>query len=234
MIIDHQDLIMPDSGTRLFRFCPFDKFESLINQSSLYFRHISEFKDKSEGKYTDADIPIINHALGLPYEAPQRDPFDNLYYVNCWTEGTPSDERFWKEYAPGKDGLAIASTPERIRGAFSSDKSNDVLMSHVWYIDRSSQLTFKSPQWAINIIERCFAKDRDCFSWEKEVRLLHILKNTKEASVPSGIFMPIELNVLIDSVFVSPFAEDNQVQRINEFLARNNLANIPIVKALLG
>lgn len=232
MIIDHPDLNPPEPTTRLFRFCSFEKFRDMINSSCLYFRHITLYKgdDPDEGTHTDADVPIIGHVQGSLFHKEQRDPFDDLYYVNCWTEETPDNKRFWQDYTSGGDGVCIATYANRIRCALYSDKQHSVYMSHVRYIDRSSQPTFSAPQFVVNMIEKCFAKGRDRFSWEKEVRLMHILKDIREESTPGGSHLPVDLGILIDGVYISPYSEDAQIRHIKNLLAQHSLSTIPVKK----
>ena len=82
----------------------------------------------------------------------------------------------------------------------------------------------------MNIIEKCFVKEKDKYSWEKEVRLMHILKDTLTEPAPPGILFPVELGILIDRVYVSPYGGGCQVKAIKSYLAENGFPNLTVVK----
>ena len=117
---------------------------------------------KKGGAFTSADTPLINHLSSGAAQDSQviKDPFDNLYYVNCWALGTPDEIDFWHKYALNDDSVCIVTCAGRIEAALYGNKEHIVYFSYVDYIDRPVQSTFKMPNYRMSMIEKYFSKGR--------------------------------------------------------------------------
>ena len=114
------------------------------------------------------------------------------------------------------------------------DKKRDVLIAAVRFIEREAESSFPYYWERINIIEKCFAKGAH-YSWENELRLLHIDNYNGEEEPESGIFIKVHLSSLIDEVYVSPDAEPWFARVIEDLLRCYKVGNktVHISEALL-
>lgn len=57
---------------------------------------------------------------------------------------------------------------------------------------------------------------------------MHVFKKSKHEPTPSGIYLPVELEILIDKIYVTPSADGKQIQTVKNLLSRHNLSYISV------
>ena len=117
-------------------------------------------------------------------------------FLSCWFEGSYESIAMWRLYASGKEskGVAVKSTVGRLKIAIGKP----VEIGRIEYIDYSKE-------WP-NANEALWRK-RLSFEYEHEVRVRIITEGGLSPNPPEFMTLPVELDELIESVYVSPMAE---------------------------
>ncbi len=216
--------IIPNPESVLWRFMDLAKFVSLMQNNSLYFSRADCFEDPFEGakgvlirqeewskSYYDffcyaidsaKQIDGISRSLEEIKEQAQRlllefkestskQPLHT--FINCWHENQYESEAMWKLYTKdSSQGIAIRTTYNRLYN--SMQKNPSISIGRVNYIDYSKRFVDHNG---------AFWYKRCSFEHEKEVRA--ILSDYTQKDV-FGILIPVDLNILIDHIYVSPTA----------------------------
>ena len=202
----YTDYEIPKDDSVIWRFLDLAKLISLLKEKALYMTRADKFEDQFEGavcsledsdKYDQALIDYYSECLeGRPVS---EQLIENEHYairmirknsfLNCWFEGSYESIAMWKLYASGKEakGVAIKTAIGRI-----------VEIGRISYIDYSKE-------WP-NANEALWRK-RLSFEYEHEVRVRVITDGGLSPTPPEFMLLPVDLDLLIESVFVSPMAE---------------------------
>jgi hypothetical protein len=184
-------------------------------------------------------------------------------FVNCWHMNDDESEAMWKLYSKSSDAVAVQSTYERLSDSFKEYDEEDVYIGTVNYIDYKKQpvplSTAKEP--VVNLFYP-FIHKRRSFEHERELRAVISYwgetpelmydgdeeieipqpkvkseKFYKEKGVLFGLNVPVNLDELIENIFVSPTAnkwfEDvvNSVMKkygLNQKAEKSPLADDPL------
>lgn len=209
----YTDYEIPKDDSVIWRFLDLAKFISLVKDSALFMTRADKFEDQFEGavcllkdsdKYDRALTDYYSDILGgkpvseklIEDEHTAIQLIRKNSFLNCWFEGIYESIAMWKLYASGKvsQGVAIRSTVGRLRKSIG----RQVEIGRIEYIDYSKE-------WP-NANEALWRK-RLSFEYEHEVRLRIITKGGLSPTPPEFMLLPVNLEELIDSVFVSPMAE---------------------------
>lgn len=209
----YTDYEIPKDDSVIWRFLDLAKFISLLKEKALYMTRADKFEDQFEGavctlgdsdKYDEALIDYYSECLdGKPVS---EQLIQNEHYaiqmirknsfLNCWFEGSYESVAMWKLYASGRDakGVAIKTTVGRLKKAIG----RIVEIGRISYVDYSKE-------WP-NANEALWRK-RLSFEYEHEVRVRVITDGGLSPTPPEFMLLLVDLDVLIESVFVSPMAE---------------------------
>lgn len=209
----YTDYIIPEDDSVIWRFLDLAKFISLLKDSALYMTRADKFEDQFEGavcsledsdRYDEALADYYSYCLGGKQVSEQliKDEHYAIQlirknsFLNCWFEGAYESVAMWKLYASGKDskGVAIKSTVDRLQKSIGRHAE----IGRISYIDYSKE-------WP-NANEALWRK-RLSFEYEHEVRVRVITDGGLSPTPPEFMLLPVNLDGLIDSVFVSPLAE---------------------------
>lgn len=216
----------PEPQAKLWRFMDLGKFLSLIQTETLYFARADTFDDPFEGakgnmerkSYWDAwyagyfwsqvelsketnggkkaNEDSLETAKRLVSELNANNCRNRtLTYINCWHENEYESEAMWNLYTKNLDeGIAIQTTFKNVYEAIDKDPSIEI--GKVKYIDYAKQFA----GLGIN----SFFYKRKSFEHEKEVRLVLSQYSENEVDTPIGIAKHVDLDKLIESVYLSP------------------------------
>ena len=143
----------------------------------------------------------------------------------------------WKLYAAEHKGVAICTTPDRIREAIQPFKLQpgfgieDLWGGFVDYVDLT-QIRMKG----VGMLERFFIKHR-AFEWEREFRLAISVRSAEEfgVSVPElGIFVDVDFRVLIERIILGSTTTVEERLAVSEQADRVGLSDRVEVSTLLG
>lgn len=213
----HPNLITPADDTVLWRYLDFAKFIDLIERRKLWFSRVDKFEDPLEGTFTDAETAYFRSLefsaspeLRGWSTAPKRIPrtIGATTFVNCWREGKFESMAMWDIYGKGSGVVAIKSTVDLLKDAFSTYKW------HV-YVSRVKYIAWNAGGWDSNALTLCNRKNSS-YSYEEEVRaIISGLERIGDSSlvelgpdymtkIPAGQEVEVDPARLITEVIVGP------------------------------
>lgn len=143
--------------------------------------------------------------------------FKRISFINSWHRGDTETAGMWRSNLEANSGVVIKSSTDSLRDSFHVFKDNDVFIGNVDYIDFSSE---RIPE---NNLMVPYKYKRIEFEHEKELRAVITsyphedypgLKDQYSRKTiffnwenqPSGKYIPVDVEELIDEVHVSPNA----------------------------
>lgn len=236
----------PPDETMVWRYMNFPKFLSLLEESSLFFSSANKLAeiDPYEGSYARGNID---------YD-PNKDPnFINMepkviegyknalkqgrtfskekmrrgLYINAWYINDYESAAMWKCYAENNDGIAIQSTVGKLKESLSN-YSGDIYIGEITYIDYEKS-TIPEGNIFFNFIHK-----RKSFEHEKELRAVFMdSKLFGLEELPSGVGVPVDKEILIEKVFISPNAPE-WMKKLIQTVTLKYLPNKKIIKSDLN
>jgi len=129
----------------------------------------------------------------------------------------------WDKYTKENKGIAIKSSLNRIRRAIL-DTEREFLINPVRYINYKKDHTSDA-----NSFYAFFCKEESYIN-EREVRFafdqnFERIGDADFDSLPleEGIFIPVDNNLLIEKVIISPYTKDDDTNKIYNLLDENKL-----------
>jgi hypothetical protein len=238
----HDQIHTPPDNTIVWRYMNLEKLLALLCSRGLYLCRLDRFRDPWEGHWTKPAIEAMrtlieeaNKALNkaLHESVPitlMEEIFDKMptaMFVNCWHENGYESAALWDQYAT-VSGLAIKSTVGRLKRGCHSEQS--------YYIGQVNYLDYQrdAPKMMdpLNSMTPVFIK-RKSFEHEREVRLLiHRLPMYEDkldwTRAPESHTLPVDLAILIESIYLSPESPIWLQDAVTELLRRFDLASIPV------
>lgn len=221
---------MPYTGEqKIWRYMDLAKYLDLLRTQSLYLSSLTAFEDPWEGATSSYNFErdLINSATqsGMDigsvaqmlakhedFAASQR----QAVYVSCWHANDYESEAMWKLYGMTGNSIAIESSIERLASSSREDTSEDGPTSLVAVRYRDLAKQSLPHEDAFNMLSK-HAYKRLSFQHEREVRLIHLLIDTKKMSTgsnsfsydlaPTGRPIAVDLEMLVSRVVVSPKAQ---------------------------
>jgi len=216
---------IPESQSVLWRFMDFTKFVSLISSKELFFTRADHFEDPFEGakglkkdkkKWDKQYLSFFESAIKNPppghdFNKTEREvkieskkllsQLDSIgpsqresTFINCWHINELESEAMWKLYVSNlNEGIAIKSTYSKLYRSLKKDPA--ISIGQVNYIDFNGSFTG---------VNESFWYKRKSFEHEKEVRAVIHERN---ADNEFGLSIPVDLNILIEKIYVSPTSQ---------------------------
>lgn len=227
---------VPDNETIIWRFMDFTKFVSLINSKALFFTRADKFEDPFEGakglkknkkKWDKHYLDFFEQAYKNPPEGVNFNKSDSEIkreakrllaqldnggmhdqkrtFINCWHENDFESEAMWKLYTKNmSEGIAIQTTYQRLYKALKKNPS--ISIGRINYIDYNKKFAG---------VNESFWFKRKSFEHEREIRAVY--KDFKNES-EYGKAIDVDINILIQNIFVSPTAQSWFVDLVKETL----------------
>jgi len=204
----YAELRRPDRSLQyLWRYFPEDNLLDLLQSSELFFTHLPAFTDRLEGILTERSRTrlfrwFIAHGSTPTIAAREVTEYEKMrehFYANCWHISDHESYLMWKAYADR--GYAVRTTFERVQASF--DGFSGVIDGGVMdYVD------FSRDDVALgNTFTLAMTKDLP-YRDEREFRLLFWKpepRNEQHVALSNGARIPVDLKLLIDEIYVSPF-----------------------------
>ena len=223
-----------NEDVKIWRYMDFAKFISLIDRRALFFYRADLMANRFDPQEAQYPRPIVNKLIESAIEHGVEDNLNSFLQfgkntrrhniVNCWHINEEENNAMWKIYSPRGYGIAIQSTYAKLKMSFDTYKSNDVYIGKVIYDPKTIDLG--------NDYVRYLLK-RKCFEYENELRILisNIWDNRFENKINidrinnDGEYIPVDLDKLLENVYVAPFTEKWLIE-----LTRSVLTNYKINK----
>jgi hypothetical protein len=221
-----------DPNIYIWRYIDLPKYVSLLNDKALYFCRMDKLIDQFEGSLPRPNIiirkahPFFNRlgqssdgrveTVGKSWERQVRIMRTHAF-VNCWHMNNHESAAMWQLYCSNTQGIAIRSTYLALCESLRNYPST-VLVGVMNYIDydqdliqdpRSNSPALMSMLYPLmhkRLSYRHEAELRALVRWEPRFRG-NSLKPLWQKPKHTGMVVPVDLNVLIESVFVAPNAE---------------------------
>ena len=226
-----------DENIKIWRYLDFTKLASQLDKQALFFIRADKLSDPFEGSYSKANIklrPIIYK--DIPKKSQEQ--FPDIYkkikrsmFVNCWHINEGESAAMWKLYLKSDEGVAIQSTFKRLTESFNDYLEDEVCIGKVRYIDYENEWLPEG-----NLFYP-FLHKRKSFEHEHELRAIILYSGdegidlTRESS-DLGMHIPVNLDILIEKIFVSPTAPKWFNDLITSIIAKYNLKKEVIQSSL--
>jgi hypothetical protein len=213
-----------DDNKILWRYQDLPRYLDLLLRKQLFFTRIDQFEDPFEGKYN------------LPEKAdPSKDPsvretqqqYAHLIEkhsqnrigvtVNTWHLNNNENYAMWNIYARS-NGVAVQTTYKNLKESFHVSDKPVHIGKVKYYSETNDQIPLHDPLAP-------FTHKRCIYQYENEVRCCYILPQTEnneydweEQGTYNGVFIPVDLNILFEKVYISPYAP----RWFRDLIARTN------------
>lgn len=190
---------------------PKDNKPPLSPSKEITNRALKIVEDLEKGTISDKDKEIVSNAKRLSSDLEShRTKKRDMIYVNCWHENEYESDAMWTLYSKDiTNAVAIKTTYQKLFDALGRDPLIDI--GRVNYINYNKSFSSNdSTQWY----------KRKSFSHENEVRAVLINEKRRELN---GVPIDVDLDILIESIFISPYAGNWFVDIVKDVLKKYNL-----------
>ncbi|MEE3500322.1 DUF2971 domain-containing protein [Acidiphilium acidophilum] len=214
-------------------------FISAIENNKIYFASANQFNDPFEGA-----VAVQTDTQAVDPRYPDMDPTENAFFelkrltkISCWHRANYESDAMWRLYAEESKGIAICTTPDRMRSAFKPFRlkpeygHEEIWAGPIKYIDLT-QMRMKN----VGMLNRFFFKHR-AFEWEREFRLAISLRMAEENAVivpEDGIYVDVDLTVLISRIVLGSTTSPELRAIISKHVEKVGLGNCLQISSLLG
>lgn len=231
--------VQVEGGETLWKYFCFDRFLSTLTASRLYFASANQFTDPFEGAVAvQLNVPPPDPRYA-EMETVERAFFQlkRLTKISCWHRAAYESDAMWKLYAGESKGIAICTTPDRIRAAFKPFRLKpeygveDLWGGPVEYVDLT-QVRMRG----VAMLDRFFFKHR-AFEWEREYRLAISVRMAEEFGVQvpeNGIFVDVDLSALIERIVLGSTTTEAERATVVQHVAAAGLGDRLELSTLLG
>lgn len=226
-------------GGELWKYFRMERFVSTLETETLYFASANQFADVFEGAVAVQmdDAPADSRYAEM--ESTEKAFFElkRLTKISCWHRAAYESDAMWKLYAGENKGIAICTTPERMRAAFKPFRLRpqygieDLWAGPVEYVDLT-QVRMKGA----GMLERFYYKHR-AFEWEREFRLAISVRMAEEFAVQvpaDGISVEVDLDVLIKRIVLGSTTSREERDLATRHVERAGLGDRLQRSTLLG
>lgn len=208
----------------LWRYMDFWKFLNLLSTSKLFFPNIEMLGDQHEGKIPNKIYQMMvekdkiqEKERNKNYKYLIEEKLRKTTLVCSWIASHNESFAMWKMYAKEKLGIAIKTKFDNLKNCFNKSNEN-IYIGEVFYYDDSN------PYYEIGNTFFTFLTKHNYYQFESEVRC--ITEITDQNSTFKNI--DVDLNTLIQEVYISPFAYETGLVEIIEFLKSKYSLNFNI------
>ena len=244
MYLDNSYISKPDNkDIKIWRYLDIPKFLSIIDNRGLFFSRAEYLGDPFEGSITQSKDQInlnkhFNRISNVMYSDDGTAHewysdhyfFRNSAYICCFHMNPIESTAMWSIYAKDNKGIAIQSTFNRLCNCFHVDHENTENIGVVKYLDDyspDSSETIDVLKWAtLPLLHK-----RKNFEHERELRAIipfpHCVfpnggELTKEIldSFPKGLSIPVDLDILIEKIYLAPSSSPWIIDLLNSVLKK--------------
>jgi hypothetical protein len=223
----------------LWKYFRMDRFISTLTTGTLYFASPNQYLDRFEGAVAvQVDVgPVDPRYSEMEFGEKAFFELKRLTKVSCWHRAAYESDAMWKLYAGEHKGIALVTTPKRMRSAIKPFRlKQEYGIEELWagpveYVDLT-QIRMKG----IGMLDRFFHKHR-AFEWEREFRLAISLRMAEEfgVKVPAdGILVEVDLDGLVERIVLGSTASDEEREVVTHHVERAGLGDRLCRSTLLG
>jgi hypothetical protein len=232
-------LTEPKPNSKVWRYMNYDKFIDLITNSELFFCRVDKLPDKHEGMLTpniisefyDRYMKIDDFYLS-PMKAKQMGDHDKNHaekykgytLINCWSQNMHESYALWKIYLGCQPyGVSIQTKYKNLVDSII-DNNYSYCFHNVYYANEPKDERVASVHY----------RKSKYYKFENEVRIGIFNQYLEYGGAPKfekGAFIKIDLNKMIDKIYVTPFAPDFFYEFIYYVVKEKYKLKFPVVKS---
>ena len=234
MYYNHGEFDIPDDETVVWRYMDFDKFEDLIQSRQLYFPRLDRMGDLTEGIFpTQAQEKIIKFLIDKKRDDDLQS-FEQIVnprhrlnnFVSCWNIAGHESYLLWKSYTKDASAIAMKSTVGRLKQALNDDHDYEIYMGKVRY-HNNEDFIFRGNMYNLVMQKSAY------YQPENELRIIsnNISQSGRKSDVDFNK-VKVDLNILIDEIYISPKATQDHKTQVEGLLYANNLRKSVLVSGI--
>jgi len=229
----------PKPNSKVWRYMNYNKFIDLITTSQLFFCRVDKLADKKEGMLTqkisnefyDRYINIDDFYLS-PKMAKQMgdndkkraEKYKDYILVNCWSQNLYESYALWKIYLGCQPfGVSIQTKYKNLIDSIVDDNYS-YSFHNVYYSDDPKDERVASIHY----------RKSKSYKFENEVRIAifnQCVEFDGEPKYEKGTFVKVDLNKMIERIYVSPFAPASFYEFIAYVVKEKYNLKLPVVKS---
>ncbi len=224
---------------KIWRYMDFTKFVSILENKGIFFPRADCLGDPFEGSFSSANQklrPLIyKHSKLFSDEKRISEIIKELrsrVIISCWHVNEHESAGMWNLYARTEEAVCIQSTYKRLRGCLPENSK----IGLVKYVNYRNEWIPES-----NILAP-FIYKRKSFEHERELRAMINLSGLSESALDisningespnGGVWISVDLNELIENVYVAPNAAEWFGELIRN-VAKTYSLDKPVIKSSL-
>jgi hypothetical protein len=225
MYINSSNITLPeDNNTVVWKYLDLSKFLDMLLSQQLFMSRSDKFEDQYEGTFSEPTFEEIkkiaaNKPEFLDYYKSHREKV----VISSWHINEYESFAMWQIFTKNNEGLAIQSTIGRLKEALQPENRVEQYIGNVNYIDyKKEYIPFDNAFFP-------FLFKRKSFQYEREVRIITDV-SSHNISVNEGIKINVDLNQLIEKIYIHPKSENWYKKLVIELVSKLNF-NIEIEKS---
>ena len=225
MYINNSSISLPeDNETIVWKYLDLSKFLDMLLSQQLFMSRSDKFEDQYEGTFSEPTFEEIkkiaaNKPEFLDYYKSHREKV----VISSWHINEYESFAMWQIFTKNNEGLAIQSTIGRLKEALQPENRVEQYIGNVNYIDyKKEYIPFDNTFFP-------FLFKRKSFQYEREVRIITDV-SSHNISVNEGIKINVDLNQLIEKIYIHPKSENWYKKLVIELVSKLNF-NIEIEKS---
>ncbi len=219
MYINSSNITLPeDNDTIVWKYLDLSKFLDMLLSQQLFMSRSDKFEDQYEGTFSEPTFEEIkkiaaNKPEFLDYYKSHREKV----VISSWHINEYESFAMWQIFTKNNEGLAIQSTIGRLKEALRPENRVEQYIGNVNYIDyKKEYIPFDDAFFP-------FLFKRKSFQYEREVRIITDV-SAHDISVNEGIKINVDLNQLIEKIYIHPKSENWYKKLVIELVSKLNFA----------
>lgn len=189
-----------DRSMKVWRYLDLPKFISLLDTKKLHLSRADLLNDPHEGA-------TLTHKK---YCEEQSARLKKSFFISSWHTNEEESYAMWKLYAEKNQGVAIQTSYKKLTEAIAEP---DIFIGLVKYQNYVAE--------PINENYECFMYKRLFFEYEREVRIIkQVDADNYQGQIPEGILVDVDLQKLIECVYVNPYTADWYYEVIKSIISK--------------
>ena len=217
MYINSSNITLPeDNNTIVWKYLDLSKFLDMLLSQQLFMSRSDKFEDQYEGTFSEPTFEEIkkiaaNKPEFLDYYKSHREKV----VISSWHINEYESFAMWQIFTKNNEGLAIQSTIGRLKEALQPENRVEQYIGNVNYIDyKKEYIPFDNAFFP-------FLFKRKSFQYEREVRIITEV-SSHNISVNEGIKINVDLNQLIEKIYIHPKSENWYKKLVIELVSKLN------------
>jgi hypothetical protein len=239
MHVTHPVVIPPENENQpLWRYQDLGQLLNLVQTARLFFCRIDKLGDPFEGSLPKKNEElrrtrfqeVLNRMPISAAEFSEKKTSLNRYlrlgmFVNCWHMNTVESAAMWNLYGRNSFSVAVRSSYSKLSRAFDVTDL-EVRIGKVSYVDYDSEVFDEANAFNLILHKRLsFEHERElrAFIWPSEEEIAELKK--ADLGTDEGIYVSVDLNSLIDEMYVSPSAPNWFAETVKRSVRNSGLGH---------